>query len=303
MDHSKFLVEQFEANRAMLRSVAVRILGNADDADDAVQEAWLRLSRSDDESIDNLAGWLTTVVSRICLNTLRSRRRRPTDSVHLVNETDVIEQPSATREEQALLADSVGIALLIVLETLSPAERIAFVLHDTFSVSFEEISRILDKSSEACRQLASRARRRIVSADQPASDAQRQLEVVTAFLAASKSGDFEKLLSLLSPDVELVSDAAAVLLGAPERRDGPVEVADRFSGGAHAARAALLDDLAGLVWFQGGHAKVVFDFTVVAGLVTRIEMIAEHDVLDEIHIDVVTRRQSPGYRELLPTDR
>ena len=294
MDRASGLGEQFEAHRSNLRLVALRILGNREDADDAVQEAWLRLSTCDDESIENLAGWLTTVVSRVCLNSLRSRRRRPTDSIDKVDGGH--ESPlmtSATPEELAVLAEGLGVALLIVLETLSPAERIAFVLHDTFSVSFDDIGRILDKSSEACRQLASRARRRVRTADRPVSDAQRQLEVVTAFLAASKARDFEKLLSLLSPDVELVADRAAVLIGAPERRTGPADVASRFSGGARAARLALLDGRAGFVWFQGGRSKVAFDFTVDAGRVSHIEMIAEPEVLDELRIDIIGPRREP----------
>ncbi len=183
-----------------------------------------------------------------------------------------------------------GHALLVVLDRLNPVERISFVLHDMFSVSYEEIGWILGKSEEACRQLASRARRRVRIAEEPTSDPQRQREVVDAFLAAAKTGDFEMLLSLLSPDPELVADAAAVAMGAPARLVGPNDVASRFSGGAKAARVALLDGLAGLVWAQGGTVKVAFDFTLKADKVSRIEMIADGDVLGEIDIDFVHRR-------------
>jgi RNA polymerase sigma-70 factor (ECF subfamily) len=185
-----------------------------------------------------------------------------------------------------------GDALLIVLDRLNPAERIAFVLHDVFSLSFEEVATALGKSPDSCRQLASRARRRVRLAEDPASDRRRQRQIVDAFLAAAKTGDFEMLLSLLSPDAELVADAAAVALGAPAVLVGPHAVASRFSGGAKAARTALLDGQAGLVWVQGGQTKVAFDFTLAGGQVTRIEMIADHDVLGEIDIEVVGRRKT-----------
>jgi RNA polymerase sigma-70 factor (ECF subfamily) len=196
-----------------------------------------------------------------------------------------------TPEEQAEVADSIGVALLVVLEKLSPAERIAFVLHDMFSFSFDEIGGILGKSTDASRQLASRARQRVRTADDPSVDPQRQREVVDAFLGASRKGDFQTLLTLLSPDVELVADAAAIAIGAPERKDGPFDVATRFSGGAQSARTALLDGLAGLVWAQGGKPKVAFDFTVIAGKVTRIDMIGDEEVLSEMNIEYVRREK------------
>jgi RNA polymerase sigma-70 factor (ECF subfamily) len=258
-----------------------------------LQEAWLRLSASNGARIENFAGWLTTVVSRICLNTLRARQRRPAQSLDdsSANDQRLVERTAATPEERAVIADSMGLALLVVLEMLSPAERIAFVLHDMFSVSFDEISEILDKSSEACRQLASRARRRVRTAEDPTSDPQRQREVVDAFLSASKSGDFQKLLSLLSPDVELMADPSAVGIGAPVHLYGPHDVASRFSGGAKAARTALLNGRAGLVWAQGGRPKVAFDFTLVAGQITNIDMISDEDVLGEMRIEYVPRVQ------------
>jgi len=291
VDQNRSLADQFEADRPHLRAVALRILGNPEDADDALQEAWLRLSATDAATIANLTGWLTTVVSRICLNMLRSRHRRPSDSID--GSADVeqfLVRAALTPEDQAILADSMGHALLIVLDRLTPAERISFVLHDMFAVSFEEIGEILGKSPEACRQLASRARRRVRLAQDPTTDPQQQREIVVAFLAAAKNGDFPALLSLLSPDVELVADAAAIVMGAPASLAGPHDVASRFSGRAKAARTVLLDGLAGLVWSQGGAPKVAFDFTVAAGNVTKIEMIADPDVLEEIEIEVLSRR-------------
>jgi len=290
---ARSLAGQFEANRPHLRAVAIRILGNAEDADDALQEAWLRLSTTDAGAIGNLTGWLTTVVSRICLNSLRSRQRRPAESIDdSANVGQFSLRIGVTPEDQAILADSIGQALLVVLDRLNPAERISFVLHDMFSVSYADIAGILGKTPESCRQLASRARRRVRFAEDPASDPQRQRDVVDAFLTAARAGDFTTLLSFLSPDVELVADAAAVAMGAPASLVGPTDVASRFSGGARAARTALLDGLPGLVWVQGGTARVAFDFTVVAGKVTIIEMIADDEVLGEIEIEFSGRRKT-----------
>jgi RNA polymerase sigma factor (sigma-70 family) len=291
VEQTGLLADQFEANRRHLRVVAYRILGNVEDTDDALQEAWLRFSTADLGSIENVTGWLTTVVSRICLNVLRNRQRRQSDPI---DESADVERSSirlaVTPEDQAVLADSMGQALLVVLDRLSPAERISFVLHELFSVPYQEIAEILGKSPEACRQLASRARRRVQFAEDPNSDPLRQHEIVTAFLSAAKSGDFQMLLSLLSPDVELASDQAAIDIGAPAALIGPHDVASRFSGGAKAARVALLDGFAGLVWSQGGSPKVAFDFTVAAGKVTRIEMISDVDVLEEFEIEFPIRR-------------
>ena len=270
--------------------MAYRILVNMPDADDAVQEAWLRLSTSDTGAIENLGGWLTTVVSRICLNMLRSRSRSTSsqhDSTVAIDELSA--RTSVSPEEQAVLAESLGVALLVVLERLSPVERISFVLHDMFSVSFDEIALILSKSSEACRQLASRARRRVRLAEDPQADPMRQRAVVEAFLVAAKSGDFATLLSLLSADVELVADAAAVSMGGPLDQRGPNDVAAVFSGRARAARLALIDGAPGLVWSQGGTTKVAFDFSMDDGLITKIEMIAETEVLEEITIENLRR--------------
>jgi RNA polymerase sigma-70 factor (ECF subfamily) len=203
----------------------------------------------------------------------------------------LVDRTVLSPEEHLELADSMGLALLVVLEMLAPAERISFVLHDMFSVPFDEISEMLGKSPQACRQLASRARRRVRAASDPVTNPNRQREVVDAFLTASKSGDFQTLLSLLSADVELVADAAAIAIGAPERKDGPIDVATRFAGGAQAARLALLDGVAGFVWAQGGKPKIAFEFTVVEGKVTRIDMIGDEDVLGEMTIDYVRRER------------
>ena len=189
MDDKSFLTEQFEVNRPHLRAVAYRILGNAHDVDDALQDAWLRVSNAGDDEISNVTGWLTTIVARICLNTLRQRQRRPIDSFsERLNYEPLIASTATTPEEQALLADSIGVALLVVLELLSPAERISFVLHDLFSLSFDEVGEILGKSSEASRQLASRARRRIHASNAPSADPQLQREVVDAFLIGFSPG-------------------------------------------------------------------------------------------------------------------
>src|SRR3954452_23348082 len=209
MDDKEFLAGQFEQHRAHLRAVSYRMLGSLSDADDAVQEAWVRLSRSDAEEIENLGGWLTTVVARVCLNMLRTRRtlgEEPLDDLRLPD--PVVERIDGGHpEHEALLADSVGLALLVVLEQLSPAERLAFVLHDMFAVPFEEIAPMVDRTPEATRQLASRARRRVRgAAPRPETDLDRQREIVDAFLAASRSGDFDALVQVLDPDVVLRID-------------------------------------------------------------------------------------------------
>src|SRR5690348_12461705 len=211
MNEQEWLAERFEAERPHLRAVAYRMLGSLNEADDAVQEAWLRLSRSDADEIDNLGGWLTTVVARISLNTLRARRARP-EAPMTPHVPDPIVGPESglDPEHEALVADSVGLALLVVLEQLSPAERLAFVLHDMFAVPFDDIAEMLERSPEATRQLASRARRRVQGAtlDTP-TDGVRQREVAEAFLSASREGDFERLVSVLHPDVLLRADTGA----------------------------------------------------------------------------------------------
>lgn len=276
-----WLVDRFEAHRAHLRAVAYRMLGSQGEADDAVQEAWLRLSRSDTSDIENLGGWLTTVVARVSLDKLRSRasRREEPAGAHL---PDHIESPTAGSdpEHEALLADTVGSALLVILDSLSPAERLAFVLHDMFAVPFDEIGAIVGRSSNAAKQLASRARHKVQgSGPVPDADPTRQREVVDAFLAASRNGDFDALVALLDPDVALQADSAAVRMGSPEEVRGATAVAGTFSGRALGAQAALIDGAVGVVWAVGGRPKVAWDFTITRGKIVHIDMLAAPDSL------------------------
>jgi RNA polymerase sigma factor (sigma-70 family) len=282
-DHD-LLAERFEANRPSLRAVAYRMLGSASEADDAVQEAWLRLSRADASSIDNLGGWLTTVVARVCLDMLRSRgSRREEPLAPGLPEPIASDKDGLDPEHAAVVADSVGLAMLVVLDTLPPAERVAFVLHDMFAVPFDEIAPIVGRSSDATRQLASRARRRVqgASAD-PVADRARQREVVEAFLAAARDGRFEALLALLDPEVVVRADRAAVQAGASEEVHGAEAVAGTFSGRARAARAALVGGAVGLVWMQQGEARMVFDFTLADGRVVAIDLIADPERIREL---------------------
>lgn len=277
------LAEQFEAHRSHLKAVAYRMLGSASEADDAVQEAWLRASAADSSDVQNLGGWLTTIVGRVSLNMLRSRgtrREEPMDE-HVrepVHETDP--------EQEALLTDSVGLALLVVLDRLSPAERLAFVLHDMFAVPFDEIAPIIERTPMATRQLASRARRRVQGAD-AVPDLARQREIVDAFLSASRAGEFTTLLSLLDPGVTLRADSAAVLAGATALVRGASDVAQAFSGRAKAARLALIDGLAGAVWAQGGESRIVFGFTVKEGKILEIELLADPELLGGLDLEYV----------------
>ena len=277
MASTDWLAGQFEDHRAHLTAVAYRVLGSDVEAEDAVQEAWIRLSRSDPAAIDNLGGWLTTVVSRVSLDMLRSRRRR---------EEPVVEaRPVPGPEEDALMADSVGAALLLVLDTLTPAERLAFVLHDTFAVPFDEIGAVMRRSPDAAKQLASRARQKVRGGG-PAvvPDVARQRAVVDAFLAAAHNGEFERLVALLHPDVVVRADAAAVRLGVPEDVHGPRAVAGMFSGRAEAAQVALVDGVVGMMWAVRGRPKVVWDFTVRDGKVAAIDTIADTAALGDMEL-------------------
>ncbi|MFF3455413.1 sigma-70 family RNA polymerase sigma factor [Streptomyces sp. NPDC002730] len=288
MDENEVLAERFEEHRAHLRAVAYRMLGSSAEADDAVQEAWLRLSRSDTGDVENLGGWLTTVVARVSLNMLRSRKTRREDpwDAHLP-EPAVGHEDTADPEHQALLADSVGLALLVVLDTLAPAERLAFVLHDMFAVPFDEIAPIVERTPAATRQLASRARRRVQGTPGvPETDVTRQREVVDAFLAASRGGDFDALLALLDPDVVLRTDTAAALSGAGAAR-GAAAVADTFAGRAKAAQPALINGSAGLVWAPGGRPRVVFGFTITHGRITAIDILADAERLSGLDLEVL----------------
>jgi RNA polymerase sigma factor (sigma-70 family) len=263
----------FEEQRTHLRAVAYRLLGSVHEADDAVQETWLRLERSDVSSIENLPGWLTTVISRICLDQLRSRTSRREDlGAEPVGLPDGLGTDPAAEAEQA---DAVGRALMVVLGTLAPAERLAFCLHDLFGLSFDEIAATLGRSSAATRQLASRGRRRIRGQGESVEiDRARQREVVEAFMDASKNGKFERLMSLLHPDAVVSADATAAAMGAPAVLSGAEEIAQFYNGAAKAARRAELDGFAAAKWTLRGELKVVFAFTVEDGRIREIELLA-----------------------------
>jgi len=288
----EWLAARFEADRARLHSVAYRLLGSASEADDAVQEAWLRLSRADAARVENLSAWLTTAVARACLDMLRSRRSRREEP--LAPEDESIPD-GADPEREAILTESVGLAMSAVLQRLSPAERVAFVLHDAFGVSFDEIAAVVGRSPAAARQLASRGRRRVqgASADGGARDVGRQREIVEAFFRASRAGDFQALLAVLDPDVVLRPDAEALRMGVrtgwltqPALR-GAKAVAEQFSGQAQAAQPALIDGVPGAVWAAGGKARVVFSFTVRGGKVAAIELIADAERLGRMRIEIL----------------
>lgn len=289
MGEQDWLAERFEENRTHLRAVAYRMLGSLSEADDAVQEAWLRLSRSDTSGVENLGGWLTTVVARMCLDMLRSRKARREEPLGAhVPEPIVSREDRTDPEHEALLADSVGLALLVVLETLAPAERVAFVLHDMFDLPFGEIAPIVGRSPAAARQLASRARRRVQGATTvPDADLTRQREIVDAFLAASRGGDFDALLSVLDPDVVLRADRAAVQMGASEEVRGAAAVAETFKGRARAAQPALVKGAVGLVWAPGGRPRVVFGFMITRGKIVSIDLIADPERLRQLDLAVL----------------
>jgi RNA polymerase sigma factor (sigma-70 family) len=281
MGEQDWLAKRFEENRTHLRAVAYRMLGSPSEAEDAVQEAWLRLNRSDTSGVDNLGGWLTTVVGRVSLDMLRSRKSRREEHLEERPDRDLPDPVAGPGdaigpEHEALLADSLGPALLAVLETLTPTERVAFVLHDVFGVPFGEIAPVVGRSPNAAKMLASRARRRVRGgASTPEADLARQREVVGAFLRASREGDFSALLAVLDPEVVLRADRAAVRLGASGEVRGAQKVAETFSGRAQAARPALIDGAAGAVWAQGGRPRVVFGFTIAGGKIVGIDMLAE----------------------------
>jgi RNA polymerase sigma factor (sigma-70 family) len=286
MQTHDWLAQRFEEHRTHLRAVAYRILGTPADADDAVQEAWLRLARSDSSQVENLGGWLTTVVARVSLNMLQSRKTRREDPAgSQLPEEIAASTDGGGPEHQAVLADSVGLALLVVLDTLTPAERLAFVLHDMFAMPFEEIAPIVERTPAATRQLASRARRRVQGADTaPDTDLSRRREVVQAFLAASRNGDLGALVAMLDPDVVLRADQTVVRIGAEAETRGAPAVAARFSGQARAAKLALIDGVAGLVWAAGGRPRVVFSFTLADGKITAIDLLGDPDLLGRLDV-------------------
>jgi RNA polymerase sigma factor (sigma-70 family) len=292
VNEPEYLAQQFEAHRTHLRAVAYRMLGSVGEADDAVQEAWLRLSRSDTDRVENLGGWLTTVVARVSLDMLRSRKSRREEPLgpH-VPEPLISREDDADPEHEALLADSVGLALLVVLETLSPAERLAFVLHDMFGVTFDEIAPLVDRTPTAARQLASRARRRVRgAAPAPDADLARQREVVDAFLAAARGGDFEALVGVLDPDVVLRVDRGALPRAASREVRGAEAVAEQaltFARLAPAARPALVNGAAGFVVAPRGRPVAVAGFTVAEGKIVEIDLLADPQRLRELDLTVL----------------
>jgi len=279
MDDRDTTAQQLEEHRAHLTAVAYRILGSHAEADDAVQEAWLRLARMDSGTIEKVGGWLTTVVARICLDLLRSRTRRE------AHDGMPAQVPLSDPEYEALLSDSVESALLVVLDTLTPPERIAFVLHDVFAVPFEEISVLLGRSPNAAKQLASRARRRLRgAAPEPPPGRARNRQVVDAFLAASRSGDLARLVAVLDPDVVMRADATAVRMGAAEEVQGAEDVAKVFSGRALEARPALVDGAAGIAWAPKDTVRVVWELEIVDGTITRIDMLTAAETLGDLDL-------------------
>jgi RNA polymerase sigma factor (sigma-70 family) len=286
MTEKEILAERFEANRVHLRSIAYRMLGSQTDADDAVQETFLRLIHAGTSGVDNFSGWLTTIVARVCLDMLRARKSRHEVPV----DTQVESLPAADNlERETLIADSVGVAMLVVLEALTPAERVAFVLHDMFNVSFDEIAPVVGRSAAAARQLASRGRRRVQGTQaEPEADRARQREVVGAFLAASQGGDFSALLAILDPEVVLRADAAAVEASVRARQNMPAlareirgrdAVANIFRGRARAAQLALVDGDTGLVFAPGGQPRMVVDFVLEDGRIVEISMMADAECI------------------------
>ncbi|MFC9816467.1 sigma-70 family RNA polymerase sigma factor [Streptomyces virginiae] len=295
MDEDSLLTERFEEHRSHLRAVSYRMLGSLAEADDAVQEAWLRLSRSDVSEVENLGGWLTTVVSRVCLNMLRSRETRREDSLDAYpahpGDPAVGREDTVDPEQEAVMADAVGLALLVVLDTLTPAERLAFVLHDLFAVPFDEIAPLLGKSSAATRQLASRARRRVKGAPLVAeADLARRRRVVEAFLAATRGGHFDDLVSLLHPDVVLRADKAVGPTPRPLVVTGAVTVATGAMAAMQRARAtqpALVGGTVGLAMAPLGRLFLVLRFTIEDGLITEIDVVAEPERLAGLELAVL----------------
>jgi RNA polymerase sigma factor (sigma-70 family) len=294
-----WLAERFEEHRGHLTAVARRILGVPAEADDAVQEAWLRFSRSDTSGVENLESWLTTVVSRVCLNMLQARRSRP----EVLSGPDLPEPAvssaagpdPADPEQETLLADAIGLAMLVVLDTLTPAERVALVLHDMFGVPFEEIAPIVGRSTTATRQLASRGRRRVRGQEAPGeSDRVRQARLVDAFLAASRRADFSGLLAVLDPGVVLTADPAAARLGVAARLQGADDVA-AFARRAGGALRALVNGQPGIAWMPRGRLRVVFRFAVSDILITAIDLVAEPDSLSRIDLVVLETAPPSGW--------
>jgi RNA polymerase sigma factor (sigma-70 family) len=292
MDEREWLAERFEEHRAHLRAVAYRMLGSLSEADDAVQETWLRLNRTDASAVENLGGWLTTVVARVSLNVLRARSTRREEPIGVHVPEPIVDRADGTDpEHEALLADSVGLALLVVLETLSPAERLAFVLHDMFAVPFDEIAPIVDRSPEAARQLASRARRRVQGENTvPDADLDTQREVVDAFLAASRDGDFEALLEVLDPEVVLRADLGPLPAGGSREVRGAASVAGQsltYSRLGLHMRPALVNGVAGLVSTRDGEPFSFGAFTVRGRKIVEIDFLADPERLRRLDLTIL----------------
>ncbi|EJC70794.1 sigma-70 family RNA polymerase sigma factor [Rhizobium sp. 1AS11] len=287
MDEKKWLTEEFEANRAHLRAAAYRMLGSRSEAEDAVQEAWLRLSRTDTTGVGNLGGWLTTVVARICLDMLRARKTRREEPLEAPIHAGIAD-PANDPEREAAFADSVGLALLVVLQTLAPAERVAFVLHDMFDLPFDEIAPIIGRSSGATRQLASRARRRVQGVDEaPDVDFGRKRTIAEAFLTASRNGDLEGLIAVLAPDVVFRPDATAARFGTIGEMRGAAYVAEAFKGRAQAAEIAIVGGELGFVVEIQGQLRVVVALTIADGRIAAIDAIADPDHLEQLDYSIL----------------
>ena len=292
MDEREFLAQEFEEHRTRLRAVAYRMLGSLSEADDAVQETWLRLNRTDADAVENLGGWLTTVVARVSLNMLRSRRSQREEPLDLRMPEPIVDRADGTDpEHEALLADSVGLALLVVLETLNPAERLAFVLHDMFAVPFDEIAPIVDRSPDAARQLASRARRRVQGeAAIPDADVDTQREVLDAFLAAAREGDFEGLLKVLDPDVVLRADRGAASIGGSRVVRGAANVARQaqaFSRLDIDVRPALVNGAVGTVTLRDGQPFAIAGFTIRNRRIVEMDVFADPERLSELELEIL----------------
>ncbi|MEE2061091.1 sigma-70 family RNA polymerase sigma factor [Rhodococcus artemisiae] len=290
----EILAEQFETHREHLRAVGFRMLGSTVESDDAVQETWLKLSRSDTDAVENLGGWLTTVMSRVCLDMLRSRKARHEVTLDEPTEPVARDSDSPDPEDEAVLADSIGIAMMVVLEALNPAERLTFVLHDMFGMPFDEIAPIVGRSPATTRQLASRARRRVRGTSADHSESRHPRRVVDAFLVAAREGRFDDLLEVLDPNVTLRADTVAVegakigaAFGGPKivaEVAGSVAVADAFQGRARGAAPATIDGVPGAVWAPGGIPRTVFRFTVVDGRIVALDVVGDPESIGTLDV-------------------
>jgi len=292
MGERNWQAEKFEANRPHLRAVAYRMLGSRTESEDAVQEAWLRLLKADTSEVENLSGWLTTVTARICLDWLRARKSRREEplTVHTPEPAVIYEAGNGTDpEHDALLADSVGLALLVVLQKLNPAERLAFVLHDMFDIPFDDIAPIVDRTTVATRQLASRARRRVQETPVASeADLSRQWHVVDAFLTASRGGDMQPLLAVLDPKVVFRPDAVAARMGSVGEIHGRAAVADAFRGRAQAAQPAIIDGAVGAIVVLSGKLRIALRFTITeGGMITAVEAMADPELLRKLDVVMI----------------